>query len=133
MEKFKGEYGTPFEEGRKGLRTSDIFFVRDLHSAGCLLKSLFYREEQEVRVFKAFLTGYPSFANHPDIQRLDYRSTPTGIKAFANVKLTGDNICSIKQVILGPKNDSSIEDVKTFLKINKLDDIEVIQSKGEYR
>jgi hypothetical protein len=133
MEEFKSNYGTPYEKDKNGLRTSDMFFVSDIYSAGCLLKSDFYKEEQEVRVFKAFAIDYPSFVNHPDIQRLDYRATPTGIKAFTNVNLTGNNICSIKQVILGPKNDSSIEDVQTFLKINKLDDIEVIKSKGEYR
>lgn len=133
MRAFKKEYGTPYEKNRKGLRTSDIFLVRELEAAGCLFKSDFYKEEQEVRVFKAFLLDHPSFQNHPDIRKLDYRATSTGIKSFTNVNLVGKNKCSIKEVILGPKNDSSINDIEIFLKINGLDNVKVIKSRGEYR
>ncbi len=139
LEDHQKSYGTPSPKGRGMIRSPDIYLHSQLLEMSCLLKSIFYKDEQEVRVFKTKNRRYvnindktPFFSKHDSIDFLD---SNYGIKAFAPIFLTSDSgdQTAVKRVILGPKNGSDLKDVELFLKSNGFQSVEVSCSAGAYR
>lgn len=139
LEDHQKSYGTPSPKGRGMIRSSDIYLHSQLLEMTFLLKSIFYKDEQEVRVFKTKNRRYvnindktPFSSKHDSIDFLD---SNYGIKAFATIFLTSDSgdQTAVKRVILGPKNGSDLKDVELFLKSNGFQSVEVSCSAGAYR
>jgi len=137
MNNYKTVHGTPYEEQVSGTRLSEFLFIKELASASCLIKSDFYKDEQEVRVFNSIsleeakgLSKIPVFAELADVR---FRSTRFGIKSYMPVKLVGNETTALRKIVIGPNNQSSPDDVKLVLALNGFDDIEVVKSRGNYR
>lgn len=139
LENHSKSYGVPFLKGRSGLLDSDFFLFSKLLEMNCLLKSDFYKDEQEVRVFKTknrdrldVNRKSPIFGKYDFV---DFIDSNYGIKAYAPVFLTSDSgdETAVKKVIIGPKNGSDLKDVELFLKLNGFQFVEVSSSAGAYR
>lgn len=140
LKDFLTKHQVPFEEGRRGLRLSDVFLIRDLVRYRCLLKHKFYAEENETRVFLD--------VDYEQMEKFDfYRSTSWKgvipkfrVNAFGLIPYVAIKVCNaefdfqaIKSVTLGPNNSSRLEDVDRFLKINGFRDVQVRKSEGILR
>lgn len=137
MQNHLRDYGVPFDTNYDGpLKTSSIFFMRELAMNFCLLKSDFYKEEQEVRIYKSISIEWSLLAANPlpnKFIKFDFLDSPYGIKPYAPIYLWSDNRTAIKEIVIGPRNPSSIKDVETFLKLNGYPKIEISKSAGNYR
>ncbi|MDR7090060.1 DUF2971 domain-containing protein [Cellvibrio fibrivorans] len=137
LTKFINEYGVPFEKSSgEPTKLSHINFYSELISDACLLKSKFYKEEEEVRIF-ASLWHSPSIYQSDLIfeskLKIDFMATQNGIKAYSAIKLAGNDVESIQKIVIGPKSESSIEEVELFMKLNSFRKCFVEKSEGEYR
>ena len=136
---FKKNNGVPFEKKHPNepLKSSHLYFFNELLEDSCLLKSDFYKEEQEVRLFSSLwrpnISSQNVAPNIHDRLKLDFTSTRHGLKAFSPIQLTGNGIRAIKEIVIGPKSQSSKEEVKLLLTLNSFDDCEVTNSRGELR
>lgn len=135
---FRTESGVPFTKSEHGgTDLSHIMFYTELMEASCLLKSAFYEEEQEVRIFSSLWSEplkLQSSRSHDGLDlRLDFRAAENGLVAYAPIRLVGYEYKAIKSVILGPKSESSLEEVQLFLHLNSFENCSVSKSAGEYR
>lgn len=141
MEAYKSEYGIPFDKNKKHPRDvflNELLFDSHLLKLSCLYKSAYYKEEQEVRIFKSVSRSRLPISNTPfdmKLRSVDFIDSTYGIKAYIPISLTSnDNYKpALQQVILGPKNNSNKKDIDLYLKIHGFIDIEVEKSKGFYR
>ena len=134
MEVFKDENGIPFSEGSR-IRMGSLSFIEKLSAAGCLLKSDFYEEEKEIRIFKTLAKSKLDWPGHwcsTGFQKLDYIASSTGIKSFINFQLGYSARSAIKEIVIGPQNNSTIEDIEIFLKLHNINNAVVSKSKGKY-
>ncbi|WP_084428987.1 DUF2971 domain-containing protein [Aliagarivorans marinus] len=93
--------------------------------ASALNKSSFYHEEEEVRAFlKVNLTDL-------ELNKIAFRNGVFGLTAYIALNL-GD---SIREIVIGPKNDSTIDDVYYFMMSNgiRVRRSSIRRSSGEYR
>lgn len=106
----------------------------------CLLKNEFYAEENEVRVFIK--------VDYRRMEKLDfyressfkdivpkYRIYNNKIVPYLAVRIFNPeyHFQAIKSVVLGPNNNSKVEDIENFLKIHGFKDVKVEKSRGEIR
>lgn len=93
-------------------------------------KDSFFSEEREVR-------GY--IAPEDNIKRddfvIDYREGTYGNTAFHKLNTNFQNISAIKEIIIGPKSQSTIADIIQYLKPIGLENVSVKYSRGrgQYR
>ncbi|MDI4653185.1 MULTISPECIES: DUF2971 domain-containing protein [Pseudoalteromonas] len=138
MLSFRETNGVPFKK-KDGEPTSlnHVLFYTELMEASCLLKSSFYEEEQEVRLFSSLWyepLKVQSYSSPSDFDlRLDFRASSNGLIAYTPVRLIGYEHKAIKEVILGPKSESSIEEIQLFLRLNSFENCHVTKSAGKYR
>lgn len=130
-------YGVPFDKSYVGpLKSSAIFLMRELAMHFCLLKSNFYKEEEEVRIYKSISTER-NFLNPDPLMKkfgkFDFLDSPYGLKPYAPIYLSSNNRTAIKEIIIGPKNQSSSKDVEMFLTLNGYPAVEILKSGGNYR
>lgn len=125
------------EEPEELRRLRELQLIRELAEASCLIKSDFYEDECEARLFNAISPEEAkSLSQSPEVrERVDvrFRAARFGIKPYAPVRLVGNDTSSLRKIVIGPNNESSIDDVKLVLKLNGFDDVEVVKSKGKYR
>lgn len=131
MMDFQKENEHQFKPKRKLICASELFALRRWLEATCLLKNDFYSEEQEVRIFKSVpinRVGVIDFNTG-----IDFRATSNGIKAFSCIKLNGHGQNCIKEVIIGPKNHSTEDDIKMLLQLSGIEGVKIKRSEGNYR
>ena len=100
------------------------------------MKSDFYKEEEEVRIYKSISTERNSINTDPlmkKFRKFDFLDSPYGLKPYAPIFLSSNNRTAIKEIIIGPKNQSSIKDVEMFLTLNGYPTVEILRSGGNYR
>jgi hypothetical protein len=135
LKRFLKEYQVPFESESRGLKLSDVFLIEDLIKDRCLLKHRFYEEEKEVRVF---LHMDYQWIEETDFYRNSslkgplpqFRVNNIGLIPYVAISIfnTELDIQAVKSIKLGPNNNSRIEDVDMFLKINGFKDVHVSRS-----
>lgn len=92
-------------------------------------KSLFYKDEEEVRAFiRAKLDDPGLIKEKKEDNLIKFRNGAYGLTPYIVLNIKA----AISEVILGPKCTSSLDDVNFFLKANKIE-ARVSRSKGEYR
>lgn len=138
IRKFKEENGVPFEKKEgEPLKLSHIYFTGQVIEDACLLKSNFYQEEKESRLFTSLqyhtIEPLHKFPIKKQMLTLDFMPTSHGLKAFTPIELIGNGVSAIKEVVIGPKSNTTTEEVKLFLSINSFSDCIVRRSEGEYR
>jgi hypothetical protein len=91
------------------------------------LKSHAFREEREWRYLS--LGAHTANPN----EKLKYRAAGSKIVAYQNIDISSHLRDAVKEVILGPKNETPESVVEDFLRSCGLEQVEVIKSKASYR
>lgn len=140
LKTFRQDHQVPFEKVGEGAKLSDVFLINDLVKNLCLLKSDFYAEEKEVRVFLS--------VNYRRMEEFEFYRSTSLKDVIPNFRVSGSvlipyiairvfnpeyNLQAVRSVTLGPNNNSRVEDVDRFLKINGYKDVEVRNSEGVLR
>lgn len=103
---------------------------RELMYLAIKYKDKFFKEEKEVR-------GFISVENNikGDNFDINQRNGIYGPTSYHSLNTSFERIHSIKEVIIGPKNNSSIEEIKNCLSNYGLDSVHVRHSdgRGKYR
>lgn len=137
MKDFKVKHGVPFKTDGNGIKLSGLLFFTEMQGASCLLKSNFYKEEREVRVFRTILPEeakrFSKIAAFADLMPIQFRPTANGVKAYLPLNIVGNGRNALRKVVIGPKNHSSIDEIELSLALNGFDDVEVVKSSGVYR
>lgn len=129
---FKNKYGTPSDDNEhKFTRLSKV--IHSLYRMSCSFKNSFYKEEKEVRYVVPIHSSLLIDPFFMEDREFDFRLTDYGLSPYSKLALKKKETIAIKQVVLGPKNNSKIEDVELFLFLNGLENVEVKKSNGNYR
>ena len=119
-----------YEQDRFTLAVSDLaYMLIKIANYAYLIKSPFFREEREWRIISLIAS-----ANHelvlPDA---DFHPTSDRIRPYRNFPLDGFEPTTIKEIILGPRNQTPIGVVRLLLKTTGLEQVDVRASVGSYR
>ena len=89
------------------------------------LKSEAFKEEKEWRLLVKDIVSTSNLNS--------YRATQKSIIPYHPIKLKTPSNKIIKQIILGPKNQTPVKTIQDFLQHNDFQDVDVIKSKASYR
>lgn len=132
-----------FEEGTMPI--TDILIKEQLQTLTCLLKSQFFSEEKEVRLFCRMneITANRLTTRHNPAREFEIQFHPTdsGIRRYMPISLMQSSLAdkgtsayqALRQVIIGPSSSATTKDVCLFLRQNGFQDVEVFESSGKYR
>lgn len=99
--------------------------ARELMHMAIRYKDIFFSEENEVRGFIA-----PEESIRSDNYHLENRPSQYGNTHYHQLNTSLNDIHAIKEVVIGPKNEATIEDIKLKLSDFGLNDVSVRRSTG---
>lgn len=100
------------------LQYADNFFAlakigEELFKMGIMFKNPAFNEEKEMRI----VHGYPGLAAEPDMFK--YKFTANNIISFIEIPIDNkDHFPIINEIVIGPRSNASIYDVKNFMETN---------------
>lgn len=118
------EQMTKYNQGLLSLRASSLLLLGHLYA----LKTPSFKEELEWRLITHWLPGMPGLA------AIKFRSSRDRIIPYVAIDLPFDlGAPAIREVIVGPKNISPEQHIKSLLERNNFKDVAVRRSHATYR
>lgn len=109
---------------------SDLFLMlMKIVNYSYMVKSPFFAEENEWRIH-VLLTAHN---NNLDLPNAQFYPSADKIKPFRDFPLKGFAPAMVKEVVLGPRNQTPIEVARLFLNSQGFEHVTLRQSKGSYR
>ena len=98
--------------------------ARELMYLSIEYKNIFFKEENEIR---AVITPEHKL---DDKYKINIRETKHGDAYYHELKTYYNNFSSIKEIVLGPKNDYTLQDINSILSERGLSDVNIKVSNG---
>jgi hypothetical protein len=118
------------EQDRFSLAVSDLaYMLIKIANYAYLIKSPFFREEREWRIISLIANAKHELAL-PDAE---FHATSDRIRPYRNFPLDGFEPTTIKEIVLGPRNQTPIAVVKLLLQTAGFEYVDVRSSVGSYR
>lgn len=136
LQEFERDHGVPSKKSPGRL----MMLYQRLQKEICVFKNIFYKEEQEFRlcrvVYKKAIeeARCSNYAPHLELfGDLDYVVSNHGLRAFTALKLRAEGVSSVQRVVLGPRNNDSIDGIRDYLALHGFVGVDVVRSEGAYR
>lgn len=129
---YRAEYGIPSEETSYPKKKLSKF-LHSLFRLSCFYKDSFYAEEKEIRYIVPSSRKLIINPIMKEDKEFDFRASDIGLTPYSKLKIAKNEIHAIEEIVLGPKNESIIQDIELFMNINGFHNIQIYKSKGNYR
>jgi hypothetical protein len=121
----------------RGFNTDDLKLANELSKLAIFYKSEFYEEEEELRL-SSYLSEDAvihtiSSGEVIEDRKLLFITSKYGLIPYINLQFCNHDKVAIKEVTIGPKSPLTVSDITLLLKCNKLHDVIVKKSSGNYR
>lgn len=111
---------------------TNILMINDLSKTSLQYKDDFYIDEGEIRCIYQVTNDIKTLKKFKQ-NKIKFRNGVHGLTPYIELDVFTDKLTAIKEIILGPKNKTNIEELKFMFDLSNNFPIKITKSSGNYR